>query len=48
MVRDQGSRWLGYATTFKETFSASVMSSSLRNLYRDILATQGGGKGHAA
>lgn len=32
---------------FKNTFSASTMSSSLRDLYRDILADQAGGKRYA-
>ncbi|MCJ8053611.1 glycosyltransferase family 4 protein [Shinella curvata] len=33
--------------TFKNTFSASTMSSSLLDLYRDILAGQAGGKRYA-
>ena len=33
---------------FKDTFSASVMSSSLIALYRNILATRNGGKRHAS
>ncbi|WP_439617012.1 glycosyltransferase family 4 protein [Shinella sp.] len=33
---------------FKETFSASVMSSSLLSLYREILARQNGGNRHAS
>ena len=33
---------------FKETFSASLMSSSLLRLYRDILAAQPGGKRHVS
>ena len=41
-------QWLGgimpEPAAFKDTFSASVMSSSLLDLYRDILAAQGDGK----
>jgi glycosyltransferase involved in cell wall biosynthesis len=33
---------------FKETFSASVMSSSLLRLYREILSTQRGGNRHVS
>jgi glycosyltransferase involved in cell wall biosynthesis len=33
---------------FKETFSASVMSSSLLSLYREILVRQNGGNRHAS
>lgn len=36
------------STAFKQTFSASVMSTSLLRLYRDILATQSGGNRHAS
>ncbi|MGQ3214105.1 MAG: glycosyltransferase family 4 protein [Shinella sp.] len=36
------------SATFKQTFSASVMSSSLLRLYRDILAKQNGGNRHAS
>lgn len=36
------------STAFKQTFSASVMSTSLLRLYRAILATQSGGNRHVS